>query len=151
MYVCIMINQEFNSITELLGVYPEEQSCIEQLEILRWNGNVISPFDTNSQVYKCKENKYRCRNTGKYFNVKTGTMLDNSKIPLRKWFVAVWYVTSHKKCISSLQLARDIHVTQKTAWFMSQRIRKCFGIKDRFNEFFSNFTCRLKYKELIHG
>jgi hypothetical protein len=58
--------------------------------------------------------------------VKTGTIFDNTKMPLQKWFLAIWLATSHKKGISSLQLAKDIDITQKSAWFMLQRIRKCF-------------------------
>ena len=125
-----MITQNFNSILELFNAFPTEQSCIEHLEKLRWNGYVVSPFDSTSKVYKCKESRYRCKNTGKYFNVKTNTLFDNTKIELRKWFAAIWLVTSHKKGISSLQLSRDIDVTQKTAWFMLQRIRNCFGIEN---------------------
>jgi len=125
-----MINKDFNSILELIETFPNEQSCIDHLELLRWDGYVISPFDEFSTVYKCKDNKYRCRNTGKYFNVKTGTLFDNTKVKLQKWFIAIWLITSHKKGISSAQLARDIAVTQKTAWFMLQRIRKCFGIEN---------------------
>lgn len=125
-----MINTNFNSILELIKEFKDEQTCINHLEELRWNGDVISPFDQTSKVYKCKNNKYRCKNTGKYFNVKTGTLFDNSKIELQKWFLAIWLITSHKKGISSLQLHKDIHVTQKTAWFMLQRIRNCFGIEN---------------------
>lgn len=120
--------QEFNSLIALFSAFPDEQSCINHLENLRWDGFVVSPFDSTSKVYKCKDNKYRCKNTGKYFNIKTKTLFDSSKIELRKWFAAIWLVTSHKKGISSLQLSRDIDVTQKTAWFMLQRIRNCFGI-----------------------
>ena len=126
----MIINVNFNSILELLQAFPDEQACIDHLEALRWKGNVVSPFDPTSKVYKCKGNKYRCKNTGKYFNVRTGTMVDNTKIKLQKWMLAVWLITSHKKGISSLQLSRDIEVTQKTAWFMLQRIRKCFGIEN---------------------
>lgn len=61
---------------------------------------------------------------------KTATLFDNTKVKLQKWFIAIWLVTSHKKGISSLQLSRDIHVTQKTAWFMLQRIRSCFVIEN---------------------
>ena len=122
-----MINKNFNSIIELLKAFPDEQSCIAHLEKLRWNGYIISPFDPISKVYDCKGNKYRCKNTGKYFNVKTGTLFDNTKVKLQKWFLAIWIVTSHKKGISSIQLSKDINVTQKTAWFMLQRIRNCFG------------------------
>ncbi len=125
--------QDFNSLIELFDAFPDEQSCIDHLEELRWNGFVVSPFDPTSKVYKCKGNKYRCKNTGKYFNVKTNTLFDSSKIEFRKWFAAIWLVTSHKKGISSVQLSRDIAVTQKTAWFMLQRIRNCFGSENNDN------------------
>lgn len=126
-----MINTDFKSIFDLLRTFPDEQSCIEHLEKLRWSkSGVSSPFDPTSKVYKCKDNKYRCKNTGKYFNVKTNTMFDNTKLGLQKWFLAIYIVTSHKKGISSLQLSRDLDITQKSAWFMLQRIRQCFGIEN---------------------
>lgn len=125
-----MINMDFKSVRELLKVFSDEQICIDHLEQLRWNGNVVSPFDATSKVYKCASNKYKCKNTGKYFNVKTATLFDNSKIELQTWFLAIYLVTGHKKGISSLQLGRDLNVTQKTAWFMLQRIRNCFGIEN---------------------
>lgn len=123
-----MLNRDFNSIIELIKAFPNEQACIEHLEELRWDGVPVSPFDPTSKVYKCAGNKYKCRNTGKYFNVRTATLFDNTKVELQKWFLAIYIVTSHKKGISSMQLAKDIDVTQKTAWFMLQRIRNCFGI-----------------------
>jgi transposase-like protein len=122
-----MINTDFNTILELINTFPDEQSCIDHLESLRWDGLVVSPFDSNSKVYKCANNRYRCKETSKYFNVKTATLFDNTKVKLQKWFLAIWLVTSHKKGISSIQLSKDIGVTQKTAWFMLQRIRNCFG------------------------
>lgn len=125
-----MINQDFSSLFDLLKAFPDEQSCIDHLEALRWSGNVVSPFDPSSKVYKCQGNRYRCKNSGKYFNVKVNTLFDNTKVELQKWFMAIWLVTSHKKGISSVQLGKDIDVTQKTAWFMLQRIRNCFGIQD---------------------
>jgi len=128
-----MINIEFKSVIELIRAFPDEQTCINHLTELRWNGVAVSPFDETSTVYVCKGNKYRCRNTGKYFNVRTGTMFDNTKVELQKWFLAIWLVTNHKKGISSIQLSKDIAVTQKTAWFMLQRIRNCFGIENTDN------------------
>ena len=117
---------EFKSIFELLEKFHDQQSCIDHLEALRWNGKVVSPFDKDSQVYKCKNNKYKCKNTGKYFNVKTNTIFKDTKISLQKWFMALYVFSSHKKGISSHQLARDIDVTQKTAWFMLHRLRYAF-------------------------
>lgn len=125
-----MINTNFKSILDLVKAFPDEQTCINHLETLRWNGDVVSPFDETSKVYKCKGNKYRCKSTGKYFNVKTNTIFDNTKLELQKWFLAIYIVTSHKKGISSLQLSRDLNITQKSAWFMLQRIRKCLGIEN---------------------
>lgn len=117
---------EFKSIFDLLKAFPSEQDCINHLEKLRWNGTVISPFDETSKVYNCAGNKYKCKNTGKYFNVRTNTIFDNTKIPLQKWFLALYVFSSHKKGISSHQLAKDISVTQKSAWFLLHRLRYAF-------------------------
>jgi len=124
------MNTNFKSIFELLESFPDEQTCIEHLENLRWNGNIISPFDPESKVYKCSNNRYKCKNTGKYFNVKTQTVFEDTKIPLRKWFMALYIFSSHKKGISSHQLAKDINTTQKTAWFMLHRLRYAFNHPD---------------------
>jgi len=124
-------NTDIKSLFDLAERFPTEDSCIEYLEKLFWGDELPqSPFDNTSKVYKCKNHKYKCKNTGKYFNVRTGTMYDSSNIKLRKWFMAVWLVTTHKKGIASLQLAKDINVTQATAWFMLQRIRAAYGIEN---------------------
>lgn len=125
-----MINFEaFSSLFELLEAFPTEESCVRYLEDLIWKDGVVSPFDPESKVYTCAKG-YKCKNTGKIFNVRTGTIFENTKLSLRKWFMAVWLILSHKKGISSLQLSRDIRVTQKTAWFMLQRIRGCLICKN---------------------
>ncbi len=103
--------------------FPDEDSCIRYFEKIRWKDGVVSPFDPSSKVYKCKGNKYRCRNTGKYFDVKTGTAFACTKLPLRYWFYAMFLFLSHKRGVSSCQLARDLGVTQKTAWNMLNKIR----------------------------
>lgn len=117
---------EFKSIFDLIKAFPTEQSCIDHLERLQWNGVPVSPFDADSKVYKCAGNKYKCKTTGKYFNVRTKTVFDNTKIPLQKWFLALYVFSSHKKGISSHQLAKDISVTQKSAWFLLHRLRYAF-------------------------
>jgi len=127
-----MINvKEFNSLMELMEAFPTEESCIKYLESLYWkDGVVISPYDRKSKVYIYSNNRYICKNTGLTFNVKTGTIFHNTKLSLRKWFIAIWLITSHKKGISSLQLSRDIKVTQKTAWFLLHRIRFCLDAEN---------------------
>lgn len=117
---------EFKSILDLVRTFPTEGDCIAHLEKLMWNGTPVSPFDNTSKVYKCAGGKYKCKNTGKYFNVKVGTIFEDTKIPMIKWFMALYLFSSHKKGISSHQLAKDIDVTQKTAWFMLHRLRYAF-------------------------
>lgn len=116
-----MINQNFHNASELLQAFPNEQSCLSHLESLRWAGHIISPFDSFSKVYPCKNNRYRCKNTGKYFNVKTGTLFQNSRVPLQKWFLAIWTVTNQPKT-TSVDLAQELGLTQKTAWYILKRI-----------------------------
>lgn len=76
-----------------------------------------------------KSGKYKCadKDCDEQFNAKVGTIFEGSKVPLKKWFIAIYLLTSHKKGVSSHQLARDLKVTQKTAWFMLQRLRTALG------------------------
>ena len=112
------------SLVSFVLQFPDEESCVKYLEKLRWGQDVVSPFDQSSKVYKCKNGKYKCRNSGKYFDVKTGTVFAGTKLPLRLWVFAIFLFISHKRGISSCQLARDLGVTQKTAWNMLHRIRE---------------------------
>ena len=116
-------NYHFKSIYDLLKVFSNEQICTSYLEKLRWNGNVESPFMPDSKVYKLANNRYKCSKTNKYFNVKTNTIFEGTKLPLQKWFLAIYLLSSNKKGISSYQLANELSITQKTAWFVLQRIR----------------------------
>ena len=123
--------KRFRSLMELLEAFPTDESCIVYLESILWHDRVISPFDKKSQVYHLGNHRYMCKNTQKIFHVKIGTIFQGTRVPMRKWFIAIWLVTSHKKGISSLQLSRDIQVTQKTAWYMLQKIRTCFICRNK--------------------
>ena len=93
-------------------------------------GVVICPFCKSEKHYKfANSHTYKCRDCKKKFNAKIGTIFENTKIPLSKWFVSIYITTSHKKGISSCQLAKDIGVTQKTAWFILHRIREMLKVK----------------------
>ena len=137
----------FKSILDLLKAFPTEQICINHLETLRWNGNVISPFDNLSKVYKCKGNKYKCKNTGKYFNVLTGTIFENTKIPLQTWFLAIYLFTTHKKGISSYIMATELNITQKSSWFLLSRIRYAM----EHENFLMNFNGAVELDETYVG
>src|SRR5579872_810307 len=100
--------KEYKTLFDLLECFPTERECIKHFEKMRWNGVVVSPFKADSKVYKCKGNKYKCKDTGKYFNVRTATIFEDTKMPLKKWFIALYLFSSHKKGISSHQLAKDL-------------------------------------------
>lgn len=124
---------EYNSLIQVQKYFSNEQVCREHLEKLRWDGRVLCPHCGHDKVYKTKAG-YKCANTKCYkkFTVLVGTFFENTKISLSKWFVTIYLATSHKKGLSSLQLSKDIGVTQKTAWFMLHRIREM--LKDKAPE-----------------
>jgi transposase-like protein len=126
---------DFKSILDLVKAFPDEATCMAYLAEMRWNGHVVSPFDETSKVYTMKDGRFMCKNTKKYFNAKVGTIFEDTKIPLIKWYMALFLFSSHKKGISSHQLAKDIDVTQKTAWFMLHRLRFAFNTDSFKKEF----------------
>lgn len=116
----------FKSLYDLQKAFPTEKSCIRYLERKLWPKGVVSPYDPTSKVYKRGDGLYRCKNTGKNFNVRIGTFMEGTKLPLRKWFQAIYQLTNNKKGVSATQLAKDIDVTLKTAWFLTHRIRTAY-------------------------
>lgn len=116
---------KIQSLLDLQRLFPTEQSCIEFFERIIWSNNPTSPFDSNSKVYKCANNEYKCKNTSKRFNIKIGTIFENTKLPLLKWIYSFYLFANHKKGISSIQLSKHLKVNQRTAWFISHRIRNC--------------------------
>ncbi|MBS1686260.1 MAG: IS1595 family transposase [Bacteroidetes bacterium] len=99
-----------------------EEDCKQQLAFNRWGEKPVCPYCDHDKCYTTKE-RYKCSKCRKLFSVRVGTPFEDSKIPLKKWFVAMYFVTHHTKPISSHQLAKDIEVTQRTAWFMLHRLR----------------------------
>ncbi|SMP10785.1 ISXO2-like transposase domain-containing protein [Chryseobacterium profundimaris] len=122
---------KIKSLKQLILTFSDEQKCINFLEKIFWDGNPVSPFDKNSKVYKCKGNKYKCKNTGKYFTIKNIGLFKNSNLKLIDWFIAIWLFTSHKGGLSSMQLQRELNVTQKTAWFILKRLRECSKFENK--------------------
>lgn len=134
--------KELRSFVDLMEHLRDEKSCREFLEETRWRGEAICPHCHCQEVdgcykhYKLKtkgkfNGLYKCKRCRKRFTVTVGTMFEGSHVSLKKWFYAIYLFLNHKKGISSVQLAKDINVTQKTAWFMLNRIRYNFEDKVR--------------------
>lgn len=115
---------EFNSLFQLMNAIPDEPAAIAHFTAIRWKDGAFCPHCGSTKIYHFGDKKtHKCGDCRQRFSIKVGTIFEDSKIPLRKWLMAIWLITSHKKGIASTQLARDIAVTQKTAWFMLHRLR----------------------------
>ena len=116
--------KQFNSLFDMMEAFPDEQSAIDHLRSIRWKSGAHCPYCGSTKVYGFSDRRtHKCGDCRQRFSIKVGTIFEDSKIPLRKWFMATWLITSHKKGVASTTLARDIKVTQKTAWFMLHRLR----------------------------
>ena len=124
-----------NGITmiELSEMFPDEKSAREWFEKERWGGQRCCSHCGSIRTSESAHHKkmpYRCKDCHGYFSVRTGTLMESSKVPLRKWVWAIYLHLTNLKGISSMKLHRDIGVSQPTAWFMLQRIRKAFEDND---------------------
>ena len=116
--------ENFSSLIDLVNTIPDEQAAIDHFAAVRWKDGAFCPHCGGTRVYHFSDNRaHKCGECRRRFSIKVGTIFEGSKISLRKWLMAIWLITSHKKGISSVQLAKDIGVTQKTAWFMLHRLR----------------------------
>jgi transposase-like protein len=126
--------QHFKNLKELISYFSDEKTCLDYLELQLWNGTPVCPHCGSERVYRLTDGKqFKCGNKktcDKKFNVLTKTMYENTKLPLSVWFGAVYILTAHKKGISSYQLARDLGVTQKTAWFVLYRVREMVKVSN---------------------
>jgi transposase-like protein len=113
-----------NSLIEVIRYFSDVDVCIEFIASLRWMNGVVCPHCESQNVGFLKTRRiWKCRGCRKQFSVKTGTIFEESPIALDKWLMAIWLVVNCKNGISSYEIARDLKVTQKSAWFMLHRIR----------------------------
>ena len=116
----------YNNVLGLTDAFPDEAACASHLAALRWPDGITCPLceSTRHFTHLTRPGKYKCGDCLKQFSVRKGTVYEESRLPLRKWFLAAFLMTTSRKGISSLQLAREIGTTQKTAWFVLGRLRK---------------------------
>lgn len=116
---------EFKTLTDFTDYFCDEETCRKHYAEIRFGNGGYCPHCGHKEIYTFKDGKrYRCAACKQDFTIKTGTVFGESKLPLRKWFMAIYLLSTSSKGISSVQLAKHVGVTQKTAWFMSHRIRE---------------------------
>ena len=122
--------REGMSLVELVDMFPDEAAARKWFEEVKWaEHGKHCPHCGSVRVADVKSAKpmpYRCRDCRKHFSVKTGTIMADSNVPLRKWAIAIYLMTTNLKGVSSMKLHRDLGISQKTAWLLAQKIRKAF-------------------------
>lgn len=125
--------RSFKSLYEMQAYFNTEEKCRQYLADIIWpGGKPVCPHCGNTEkIYKFSNGiHYKCGDCKKRFTVTVKTIFESSKLPLRKWFFAIYLNACHKKGLSSIQLGKDAGVTQATAWFMLQRIRATYEQED---------------------
>jgi transposase-like protein len=116
---------EFKTLTEFTDYFCDEETCVQHFTSIRFRNGQYCPHCDHKEIYAFSSGKrYRCAKCKQDFTIRTGTIFGESKLPLRKWFMAIYLLSTTSKGISSVQLAKHVGVTQKTGWFMDHRIRK---------------------------
>ncbi|MCY4041790.1 MAG: IS1595 family transposase [Gammaproteobacteria bacterium] len=119
------------SAFQLMERFPDATAARKHLEQVRWGGNVKCPHCGSHEIYSRKgkrEGYYDCRKCGlMQFSVRTGTIFEKSKIPLHKWIYAIYKLVTARKGVASLQLSKELGVTQKSTWFLLHRLRTACG------------------------
>lgn len=116
------------STSQLLRMFPDAESGHKYLEERLWpNGTKCPTCKSRERITSRKGGYYRCNACKEDFTVRTGTIFERSHVPLHKWIYAMYLLITARKGISSLQLSKEIGITQKSAWFVLQRLREACG------------------------
>ena len=120
------------TIVDLMDMFPTDHAARDWFEKLTWPEGRKCPYCASCQTREATHKKmpYWCSDCRSYFSVKKGTVMQGSPLSYRKWVLAIYLHMTSLKGVSSMKLHRDIGVTQKTAWFMLQRIREVFKRDD---------------------
>jgi transposase-like protein len=115
---------QFKTLAEFIEYFRDEETCRQYCVEMRFRDGMYCPHCGHKEIYTFANGKrYRCAKCKEDFTIKTGSVFGESKLPLKKWFIAIYLLSTTSKGISSLQLAKHVGVTQKTAWFMDHRLR----------------------------
>ena len=117
--------------------FPDQAACIEHLERVRFGDEPFCPLcgmvgEVARKADSDRIGRWNCHSCKSSFNVLSGTIFQKTKLPLQDWFFAIGLVMHAKKSLSSHQLARDLGMNHKSAWYMQQRIRAEMARKEGF-------------------
>jgi transposase-like protein len=116
------------STFQLFAIFPDNESARKYLEGRLWPNGARCPVCHGGEcVTPRKAGFYRCNTCSEDFTIRTGTVMERSHVPLHKWLYAMYLLVTARKGISSMQLSKEIGVTQKTAWFLLHRLREACG------------------------
>ena len=123
------------SAFEFFEQFPDEQAAIDFLEAERWPEGVICPRCESARTKRIStSNRHNCNGCRKQFTVRTGSIFERSHIPLYKWLYAMYLMQTARKGISSVQLAKELGITQNSAWFLMHRLREAMSpAEERLN------------------
>ncbi len=138
----------FDSIPSLIEAFPTQKSAQIYFAKIRFREGYYCPHcGCTEKIYEFKDGiTYKCSICRKKFNCITGTIFEKTKIDLPKWFLAIYLITYHKKGIQTTQLAKDLGVTYKTAWFIGHRVREMLN-----NKSFNKLKGCVQLDELYYG
>lgn len=116
------------STFEFFKMFPDENSAVKFIERQIWSNGVFCKYCGSEETTpRPKRHGHRCKKCRKDFTVRIDTIFENSRLPLRSWIYAIYLLQTSRKGISSLQLSKELGITQKAAWFMLHRIREACG------------------------
>jgi len=120
------------SVFEFMKIFPTDASAREWFEDKRWSGEPTCPHCQGGDAYKTsKDGIYRCKDCGKDFTVRIGTVMHSSHIGFRAWLYTMYILVTARKGISSMQLSKELGITQKSAWFLLHRVREACDSGDQ--------------------
>jgi len=119
------------TLQQAIQHFSDEQTCIDAVAAMRWPDGVRCGFcETDKPYYLDTQKRWKCRKCRRQFSVKVNSIFEDSPISLTKWLPALWLIVNCKNGISSYEIARDLGITQKSAWFVLQRLRLALKAKD---------------------
>src|ERR1700677_2350344 len=117
-------NFQFKTLADFLAHFKDEATCQAHFVAIRFAKGEYCAHCGHGKIHAFKDGKrFRCAKCKQDFTIRTKTIFGESKLPLKKWFIAIYLLSTGKKGISSIQLAKQVGCTQKTAWFLDHRIR----------------------------